>query len=233
MQVFSKCFLIIILSISFALSACATSAKPDSPDEDFAPFSLPGLRCVLGNNAKAEPHLRGYNGVFSLTSDTNEENAFVPLFSGLNLEHYFDAQVVTEPGAVFFEPRRAPMNFERINEHTAELFQPVTPVYGVESLTRFTLTEPLYLDMHFRCTPLREDLAGGFLGVFWASYINAPEDKSIYFLGAGSSQDEPRWIQFCTQSHNRDSTVCSEKDDFKINFEGEDRTLFKAITPLR
>jgi hypothetical protein len=229
---FSKSLL--LLSLGAILVAPSTlAAEEASVEEDYASFSLPGFTAVIGNNVKAEPHLRGYNGLFSLTSETDNENAFVPLFSGLNLEHYFDAQVVTEPGSVFFEPRRAPMTFKRISDHSCELHQPVTPVYGVESTTRFTFKEPHYVDMHFSCTPTRDDLAGGFLGVFWASYINAPEDKSMYFLAAGSSLDEPQWLQLCTQTHNRDSTVCNETDNFSIDFQGEDKTLFKAISPLR
>lgn len=233
MQVFSRWIPALTLTAFLLCSTSLAFASSESSEEDFAAFTLSGFQCVLGNNAKAEPHLRGYNGIFSLTVDEGDDNAFVPLFSGLNLEHYFDAHQVTEPSSVFFEPRRAPMTFKRIDEHTAELFQPTTPVYGVESLTRFTLKEPHYIDMHFRCTASRDDLAGGFLGVFWASYINAPEDKSIYFLGEGASLDEPRWVQFCTQKHNRDSTVRSVEDKFDIVFEGDDSTLFTAISPLR
>jgi len=205
----------------------------DEMEAHYGTFTLPGFQCTIGDNTAADPHMRGYNGIFSLLPSEDGQNVFVPLFSGLNLEHYFDALPVTEPGSVFFEPRRAAMQFTRIDEHTAELYQPVTPVFGVESRTRFTATAPHYIDMHFSCTPHRSDLAGGLLGIFWASYMNAPEDKSIYFLGDGSSLESPRWIQFCTQEHNRDSTVCSENDRVNIAFQGTEKTLFTAISPLR
>jgi hypothetical protein len=99
------------------------------------------------------------------------------------------------------------MEFRRLSETKAELRQPATPVYGVESRTVFELREPYYLDMRYRAIPRRADYTGGFLGIFWASYINGPEDKSIYFLQSGSSLAKPQWIQFATQSHGRESTV--------------------------
>lgn len=71
------------------------------------------------------------------------------------------------------------------------------------------------------------------MGVFWASYINAPEDKSIYFLRGGSSLGAPQWVQFCSQVHGRDSTVLpfGDKTDLKL---GEDpRSLFRNLSPLR
>ena len=35
--------------------------------------------------------------------------------------------------------------------------------------------------MHFRFRPTQHVFTHGYIGLFWASYINAPEDKSIYF----------------------------------------------------
>ncbi|MBW7862841.1 MAG: hypothetical protein H3C30_00335 [Candidatus Hydrogenedentes bacterium] len=159
---------------------------------DFGAFSVSQLQCVIGNNAAAGEHRAGYNGVFQLTAPDAPKNAFVPLYAGLNLEHYFDAATVSEDRAVFFEPRNASMSFQMLDENTAELHQPTTPHFGVESWTRLTVKDPCYVDMDFRCVPRKAGLAGNVLGVFWASYINAPEDKSLYFLSEGSSLDAPK-----------------------------------------
>jgi hypothetical protein len=71
------------------------------------------------------------------------------------------------------------------------------------------------------------------LGVFWASYINGPMDKSIYFLAAGSSLDKPVWEQYATQKHNRDSTVLAESDTRDLEFRAEKGTLYNNLSPLR
>lgn len=125
------------------------------------------------------------------------------------------------------------MTFRKIDDLSAELYQAPTPVYQVESWTRFTLVEPHYLDCSFRCVPHRDDLAGNVLGVFWASYINAPDDKSIYFLNEGSSLDAPEWVQYCTLQHGRDSTMRHEDDHIEINFQGGRGALFTNMAPLR
>jgi hypothetical protein len=200
---------------------------------DYAEFRVSRLRCVIGNNMAVGEHHAGYNGVFNLYAPDLDESPFVPAYAGLNLEHYFDGHPPREERAIFFEPRVAPMTFTRINETTAELHQPATPHYGVESWTRFELKEPYYVDMTFRCIPRKPGLEGGWFGVFWASYINAPLDKSIYFLAARSNLDKPLWTQYCTQEHGRDSTVCHESDQWSIPFAGGAGSLFSSISPLR
>jgi len=200
---------------------------------DYAVMKVSRLQCTVGNNRALGEHRAWYNGVFSLVSPDCQETPFVPFFSGLNLEHYFDGRPASDDRAIFFEPRSAPMAFRRINPTTAELHQAATPFYGVESTTRFELRDPYYLDMHFTCIPRKPDLAGNFLGVFWASYINDPENKAIYFLAAGSTLDNPAWVQFLTQQHNRDSTVRNEADPVEIDFEARNPTLWNNLSPLR
>lgn len=200
---------------------------------DYAEFSVSRLRCVIGNNMAVGEHQAGYNGVLSLYAPNLDESPFVPAYAGLNIEHYFDGRLPREERAIFFEPRVAPMTFTRINDATCELHQPATAHYGVESWTRFELKEPYYVDITFRCIPRKPGLEGGWFGVFWASYINAPLDKSIYFLAARSSLDKPLWTQYCTQEHARDSTVCHESDQWSIPFAGGAGSLLSSISPLR
>ena len=45
------------------------------------------------------------------------------------------------------------MKFKKISDEQAELYQPATPNFHVESTTRFTLRAPWYLDLEFRCKP--------------------------------------------------------------------------------
>lgn len=198
---------------------------------DFATFTVSGLRCVIGNNAAVDGHREGYNGLFSLQAPQSPSNAFVPLYAGWNLEHYFDARPRRGERAEFFEPRAAPMEFRQIDASAAELFQPETPYWHVESRTRFTVKEPCYVDVDFRCTP-HQKMEGDFLGCFWASYMNAPINKSLYFLDEGSTFDKPRWVQFCTLKHDRDSTVLPESGDAGIRYEEDGTTLYNSVSPL-
>ncbi len=189
------------------------------------------LRAVIGDNSPLGGHLGGYNGVFRLESGTGGESPFVEKYAGLNLEHYFDARPRSDED-IWFEPRTAPMTLRRINDRTAELYQPTTTCFGVESWTRFELTAPHYIDMQFRCVPQRDVFRGGFLGVFWASYIREPEDKSIYFLQEGSTPAAPRWVQFCTQKHGCASTVRRAADGLELPFEEPTDLLYANLSPL-
>lgn len=216
-----------------AALAVTAAAGEGEKGMDHAEFEAAALRCVIGNNAPAGEHRRGYNGVFALYGDGEEDSVFVPFYAGLNIEHYFDRRPRNPDGAIFFEPRHAPMEFRRESARVAELYQPPTPFYGVESWTRFEVKDPYYIDFAYRCIPRKDAFEGGFMGVFWASYINAPLDKSICFLDAGSTLDDPHWVQYCTQAHGRDSTVVHENaPDLGLDAR-DDGALFGSLSPLR
>ncbi|HET8549007.1 MAG TPA: hypothetical protein VFL57_13415 [Bryobacteraceae bacterium] len=189
------------------VAAASLRAQEGKAGTDYDTFRVSRLLCIIGNNNAAGDHRAGYNGIFRMTAPGIDTSVYVPAFAGLNLEHYFDARPRQSEQHVVFEPRHAPMEFRRISETKAELRQLPTPVYRVESRTVFELREPYYLDMSYRAIPRRGDYAGGFLGIFWASYINGPHDKGIYFLRGGATLDKPQWVQFATQTHGRDSTV--------------------------
>lgn len=201
--------------------------------ETHGTFRVSQLVCVIGNNAESGAHRGGYNGIFRLATPDREESVYHPAYAGLNLEHYFDARDLRGDRVAFFEPRHAPMEFRRLGPTTAELHQAATPVFGVESRTRFELREPYYIDVTYTARPHKTGYAGGFLGVFWASYMNAPEDKGMYFLQEGSSLAAPQWVQFCTQQHGRDSTVRGAGDRFTFPLGEDPRSLFRNLSPLR
>ena len=187
------------------------------------------LTAVVGDNSAHEQHRAGYNGVWSLTHRTEAANLFVPAVAGLNFEHIFDGDKCDgKDTKVFFEPRQAPMTFKKLSDTEAELHQPPTPTFHLESWTRFTVVAPHYLDMTFRCKPTQHAFAHGYIGLFWASYINAPDDKSLYFRHKGV------WQQLCTQAHNDESTVrhADDKLDLKTR-QGLGNALFLNMSPLR
>lgn len=203
---------------------------------DVARLRVSRLECLVGNNKSVESefgrHKAGYNGVFWMRSPDQPETPFVPTFAGLNLEHFFDARGHYE-GHSFFAPRWAPMQLKHLSDVSVELHQRRTGAFDVESWTRMSVAEPYYLDFDFRFVIHDDDFKSPFMGVFWASYINGPQDKSMYFLDAASTLDQPLWRQFCTQQHNRDSSVSSKNERLDLNFEKPGETLFSSASPLR
>jgi hypothetical protein len=198
-------------------------------------FQIGDLTAVIGDNEACGEHQAGYNGIHRLVHRTEPVPLFVPAVCGFNLEHIFDgdqelrdAGVEGESRQLFFEPRKAPMSFRRLSESEAELYQPPTPTFQLASWTRFRLAAPHYIDFSFRCRPTRDVFRNGYIGLFWASYINAPEDKSMYFRGG------QRWQQLCTQQHYRDSTVVPRDDNLDLTFTPRlPNALYKSLSPLR
>src|SRR5947209_11045937 len=118
-------------------------------------FTAGDLTAVIGDNAAHGEHRAGYNGIWSLTHKTEPANLFVPTVAGLNFEHIFDGETLDPPGktTIFFEPRNAKMTFKKLSASEAELHQPPTPTFHLESRTRFALREPDTIDFDFRFTP--------------------------------------------------------------------------------
>lgn len=173
------------------------------------------LTVVVGDNAAEGQHRPGYNGIWSLTHTRQPISPFVPTVAGMNLEHIFDGDR-DEDNKMFFEPRNAPMTLKKIDATKVELHQPPTPTFKLESWTTFALAPPDAVDFHFRCIARQHVFRHGYIGLFWASYIFAPEDKSMYFLGGIDRQRG--WTQLCTPQHNHESTVCKQGHRVGLTF---------------
>ncbi len=196
-------------------------------------FKIGDLTALIGDNDSHKEHRAGYNGIWSLKHKSSKRNLFVPGITGLNLEHIFSGVHEDESNEVFFEPRKASMVFKKTSDSTAELYQPPTPTHHLESWTRFELHAPHYIDMTFRCRATQHTFDNDYIGLFWASYINAPADKSLYFRG-GLESHKDSWSQYCTQSHNDESTLRHRDDHYALTFDAIQRdTLYRHYSPMR
>ncbi len=150
-------------------------------------------------------HAAGYHGVAALRHARQRRNLFVPTYSGLNFEHIHDG--TARERDVLFEPRKAPMELRVITPHIAELHQPPTPHWGLESCLRYELLADGAIEMTFECIPRRDTFRNGYIGLFWASYIDRPESLDIHFRGVpeGSSA-APDWRRGITPAHGRLAT---------------------------
>lgn len=213
-------------------TSCGLHSASAAEAGNFVTLKAGDLTAVIGDNSAKGEHRAGYNGVWSLRHQKGTRSLFVPAVAGLNLEHIVSGEHLEEQ-TTFFEPRNAPMTLTLISETEAELHQPPTPTFHVESWTRFRVTAPHYLDMDFRCRAHQPVFPRGYLALFWASYMNAPADKSLYFLGGLEAQKD-LWTQLCTQWHNDQSTVRHRDDNFEMTYpEGGRETLFKSLSRLR
>lgn len=197
-----------------------------------ATFNVGQLKAVIGDNSGDGIHRPGYNGIWDLRNKTSSRNLFVPFYAGLNHEHIFSGDA-EEDRDVFFEPRTAAMTFRKIADDEAELHQPPTPTFHLESWTHFKLVEPYYIDMTYRCVAHQHVFHRDYIGLFWASYMNAPNDKSMYFL-EGADDRTALWEQLCTQRHNDESTVKHRDDKTELSFdESGKQALFRNLSPKR
>jgi hypothetical protein len=165
---------------------------------------------VVDNTAVGEEHRAGYNGIAVLTHQRRPENLFVPLYAGLNLEVFHDG--TNSPRPVLFEPRESPMELRVVSPSIVELYQPPTPNWKLESCTRFEVEKDGVVHMTFECIPRARVFKNGYVGLFWASYIQKPESPAIHFLGHDVAGGPERWIEAVSPTHGVEATHVSEHD---------------------
>ena len=180
------------------------------PDAHYVVLQRGDVTAVIVDNAAVNvPALRGhragYNGVASLSHKRRAANLFVPPYVGLNFEHIHDGTLAVKQE--IFEPRRSPMQLRVIDRHTVEVYQSPTPNWKLESCGRYQILPDGTIEYTFECIPRADRFRNGYIGLFWASYIHQPEDRSIYFLGRAANADgSSRWIRGVTPRHGVEST---------------------------
>jgi len=202
--------LVSFLVIISGLSSCSLNKESSKP----IIISCGDLEAVfIDNQAYGELHRSGYNGISELRHSAQDSNLFVPLYAGFNLEHIFAGDSLSN----LFEPRKVPMEIKRISKNRVELYQAETPLSHVESRITFSMVPPHYIDVKYSCiirSP--EFFRHGYAGAFWASYINSPADKKIYFRGREKNSEEIKWIGAYSKKHGFKSTHIGDSDSFEL-----------------
>lgn len=190
----------------------------EQADKPYVVLERGGVRAVIVNNEAVDDavlpgHRSGYSGVASLTHRTQARNLFVPFYAGLNYEHIHDGTV--QPREILFEPRNAPMAIKRVGEHAAELHQPPTPHWQLESRLRYEILEDGAIEMTLECVPRARTFKNDYIGLFFASYIHQPESLDIHFLGVPSAERTAQvaWIRGVTPDHGKLPTHPAISDD--------------------
>ena len=200
---------LIILGFIFG---CGKTEKIEEPSPGHTVTIKAGdLKAIFVDNSPFDNHMRYLNGAAFLSHKADSKNLF--RYGGLNYEHIFDGHKWWETKEEFFEPRVSPLKIKRISEKTAELYQSLSNLHKLESWTRFTVREPHYIDMDFTCIPRAETFDRGYIGLFWASYINTRADREYYFIGHRPGEKKKEWIKLLPSSHMGKNTVRYENDD--------------------
>lgn len=209
--------LMIVSSLLFLISCSEKKAERLKPEgyetENLLTIESGNLKGVFVDNTEIEPdHRAGYNGIAQLFHAKEDSGIFVPAYAGFNLEHIFGGDSLDQ----LFEPRLHPMTLYRKTDDEVLLYQTATPLSGVESLTSFKVVKPHYLDITFQCVFHRpEFFTHDYAGLFWASYIQKPDDKKIYFNGRteNAPADSTSWIAAWSHEHGIQSTHRSVNED--------------------
>ena len=187
------------------------------PEKPYVVLARGEVEAVVVDNRAVDDevvhgHRSGYSGVALLRHASRRENLFVPAYAGLNFEHIHDGTV--QDRDVLYEPRQAPMELRRINQHAVELYQKPTPHWGLESCTRYEMLSDGAIELTFQCIPRQRSFRNQYIGLFWASYIDQPESGAIHFLGHPAAGDPiPRWIDSVSPAHGVRATHLAAKDD--------------------
>src|SRR6185295_8119919 len=195
--IYQKTLLVILFSLLVLFSCSAQKAitlKPDGYEKrNSVTIENGDIKAVFVDNTELKPgHKPGYNGIAQLYHAKEDSPVFVPDYAGFNLEHVFGGDSLQQ----LFEPRRHPMTLFRKSDSEVLLYQEATPLSGVESLTEFKVVKPHYIDITFQCVVHNEKFfRHEYAGLFWASYIQHPVDKKIYFKGVTPSDPQrSSWI---------------------------------------
>ena len=214
----------IILFSFLVLFSCsgkkANTLKPDGYEKgNVLTIENGNLKAVFVDNTEIKPdHKSGYNGIAQLYHAEEDSVIFVPDYAGFNLEHIFGGDSLHQ----LFEPRRHPMTLFRKTDDEVLLYQEATPLSDVESLTEFKVVKPHYIDITFQCIFHNEQFfQHGYAGLFWASYIQNPEDKKIYFKGVAENDTvHSSWIAAYSEEHGVKSTHRNIQDNNDFFFAG-------------
>ncbi len=176
------------------------------PDQPYVVLRGGEVEAVVVDNRAVDDgvlprHAAGYHGIAALRHRGQPRSLFVPAYSGLNFEHIHDG--TTQPRDVLFEPRRVPMELRVLGERVVELYQAPTPHWGLESCMRYELLTNGVIELTFECIPRRDRFANGYIGLFWASYIDRPESRDIHFRGMAGRVESRHasWQRGVTPAH--------------------------------
>jgi hypothetical protein len=185
-----------------ALLAFASSPLPSAENEkplETLTIIEGDLKVIFRDNAQSPKVLSGLDSLMH-QKDISNSDAFDPddtgASAGLNFEHIICGH--NNPNNAFTPRRGKYLLFPRAGGKSAELVRnKEDDPWAMSSTLNYTVTEPHYIDVDFRCVPHDKALFGkrGYAVLFFADYMNDVEDVAIHFRGVEGARQEEKWIK--------------------------------------
>ena len=189
----------------FATLYLSNAMYSQQSSKDTAHLESEKLKIVIADNSSyGTLHRAGYSGIAELCfKGDRDSNLFVPFYAGLNFEHIFSGDS-SSYGWNMFECRQAPMELVRISQNKVELRQAHTKNWPLKSTISYAIKNNA-VDFEFTGTALADSWKkNGYIGIFFASYINNPEAKGINFIGTKDS-GKAQWVYHLPVEHGKDA----------------------------
>jgi len=212
-----------------AENAATESVSPPAPEGEGQPAgerAAQTARIVAGDlevgiidTGQHIDHTNGLSGVFQLVHKARpHEQPILKTGALLNFEHVFSGDADTYPRHIM-APRLSPMKLTKIDDTTVQLSQGNAGEWPLATTLTYKVVPPCYIDftIEFKATGAEGFSKHNYLGLFFASYIDFPRDRSIYFIGRDRDSREPfRWIKAFSPAHGVRSAHRSTHDDFEM-----------------
>ena len=182
-----------------AWGADENPAKKDASDAAATVWVEDGdLRVLLRDNSQSPRILSGAQSLFH-RRDAADFDAYDPdtqgASAGLNFEHIIAGHSTP---ANRFTPRHGTYTIEALaGGRAARLTRKATDgPWKVDSTLTYTVSEPHYLDVDFRCRPRDAKLFGERrYGIFFfANYMNDVADVALHFRGLEKAGAQEGWV---------------------------------------
>lgn len=226
---------LLLLTLATAGGGVWLAAQAGEPDRPLADAALTGvvlmnghLRArVTGNEPRYMPLtdeiLPGYNGLASLIHDEQNRNIFTP--AGLNYEtSQGNLPKSGRHADAWNAPRLAPMRLEQLDANTARLMQAGAEASGLNIEIIFRLG-PTWVDQTITTWP---DIDLTESSTFWASYMNFPQNTSLYLHGVLRDGSQRQWLELTSAGHSGQGTYYRP-----FALEGRDWHEFLTDNPVR
>jgi len=150
-------------------------------DNSESPGVLSGIQSLFNH--------RGADGFDAYDPDARGASA------GMNFEHIISGH---KNAANKFTPRQGRYDLYQLPDKNSVVLvrgREDSP-WDVSSTLRYTVTEPHYIDVEFRCTAHNPELFGErrYAIFFFANYMNDVEEVPLHFLGVDQVGGPEKWI---------------------------------------
>jgi len=181
------------------------------------------LAGVLHDNASnADRDGAGFNPL--RYTDYPNSTLYRPDQVGLNFEHIFNG-LARDYEPSFFTPRVDRNYLVVHSEKSASIrFASEDCTWGIGSTMTYTLREPHFVDLTFRCTPTADRFDKGYAAMMWASYMNRTRSRKIHFLGREDGREG--WVTFGNMVNGEiEVGTVAHVDAGPLPYEKKSRTL--------